>query len=179
MNLFSLVLLNLMFSLSANAALQMKPGKWRIQSTVSTEGKPAVDPMAKMREAMAKMTPEQKKQMEEMMGKMGHAGKNQDSKAPKFGFDKDGMTMCYTKEMLETGLDVKKKQEAQKCKVSDHKRTDKSISMKFKCEDGSSGTTEWKLSDDTHMTGITKTQSAKGKKGEINFKAEFLTSKCD
>lgn len=164
------------------ASLNMKPGKWRIATTMSQEGKAQVDPMAKMREAMGKMTPAQKKQMEEMMAKMGKnlaQGKADVNKLPKVGFDKDGMTICYTKEMLEGDLGLQKQQEDQKCKVSDFNKTSSKISMKFTCEDGASGEGQWTITDPTHLNGVTKLVSAKGTKSEIKFKAEFLTAKCD
>lgn len=162
-------------STSALANFIMKPGKWRLETQMSAEGKPQIDPMAKMREAMKDMTPAQRKQMEEMMAKMGKTNPDM----PKVGFDKNGMTICYTKEMLEGDLGLKKQQEDQKCKVSDFTKSPTKISMKFKCEDGASGDSQWNITDPTHMNGVTKIVSSKGKKSEIKFKAEFLTAKCD
>jgi|GEM_PF-4133979 len=165
----------LAFTTSALASVIMKPGKWRLETQMSTEGKAQVDPMAKMREAMKDMTPAQRKQMQDMMAKMGKSNPDM----PKVGFDPNGMTICYTKEMLEGDLGLKKQQEDQKCKVSDFQKSSTKISMKFKCEDGASGDSVWNITDATHMNGLTKINDAKGKKSEIKFKAEFLTAKCD
>ncbi len=165
----------LIVSSSAMANLLMKPGKWRMETQMSADGKEQIDPMAKMREAMKDMPPAQRKQMEDMMAKAGKSNPDM----PKIGFDKNGMTICYTKEMLDGDLGLKKQQEDQKCKVSDFKKTSNKISMKFKCEDGASGDSQWNITDSTHMNGVTKIVSSKGKKSEIKFKAEFLTAKCD
>lgn len=157
------------------ASVIMKPGKWRLETQMSTDGKPQVDPMAKMREAMKDMTPAQRKQMQDMMAKMGKTNPDM----PKVGFDPNGMTICYTKEMLDGDLGLKKQQEDQKCKVSDFQKSSTKISMKFKCEDGATGDSVWNITDATHMNGLTQLKDAKGKKSQIKFKAEFLTAKCD
>ncbi len=166
---------------SAQAVLNMKPGKWRIQTTMVGSDGTKADPMAKMRDALAKMSPEKRKQMEAMMAQMKQTVQkaHPNQKMPDVQFDKDGMTMCYTKEMLNSGLDEKKKHEARKCKITDHQQTSTLVSMKFNCENGSSGTTEWKVVDDTHMSGSTKTVNSKGQKHEVDYKAQFLSAKCD
>ncbi len=180
MKSFTYALVLTLMSLSANAALMMKPGKWRIQSTITRDGKVQESPQAKMQAAMKSMTPEKRKEMEAMMGKMkARLGQDKAVKGPQFGFDEKGMTMCYTKEMLESGLGTKEQHEKQKCKISDHVQTPKLVSMKFTCENGSSGSSEWKVIDETHMTGTTKMVSTKGSKMETHMKAEFLSSKCD
>jgi hypothetical protein len=175
MKQFLLVLSLIIISAPVMASLAIKPGKWRIETQMSTEGKAQIDPMAKMREAMKDMTPAQRKQMQDMMAKMGKTNPDM----PKVGFDPNGMTICYTKEMLDGDLGLKKQQEDQKCKVSDMQKSSTKISMKFKCEDGASGDSQWNITDSTHMNGVTKIVTSKGKKSEIKFKAEFLTAKCD
>jgi hypothetical protein len=175
MKLSLLTMMILTLSSPAMAKLIMKPGKWKLETAISQEGKSVGDPMAKMREAMKDMSPAQRKQMEEMMAKMTKTNPDM----PKVGFDKNGMTICYTKEMLEGDLGLKKQQEDQKCKVSDFIKTSSKMSMKFKCEDGATGDSQWNITDPTHMTGLTRLVSAKGKKSEVKFKAEFLSAKCD
>ncbi len=159
----------------AFAGLGAKPGKWKLETQISQDGKSMGDPMAKMREAMKDMSPAQRKQMEEMMAKMTKTNPDM----PKVGFDKNGMTICYTKEMLDGDLGLKKQQEDQKCKVSDLEKSSSSMSMKFKCEDGAYGDTKWKVTDPTHMSGVTNIVTGQGKKSEVRFKAEFLSAKCD
>lgn len=172
---FLLTLSIFTISSSAMASLIMKPGKWRLETQMSAEGKEQIDPMAKMREAMKNMTPAQRKQMEDMMAKMGKSNPDM----PKVGFDKNGMTVCYTKEMLDGDLGLKKQQEDQNCKVSDFQKTTNKITMKFKCEDGASGDSVWNITDPSHLNGLTKIVTSKGKKSEIKFKAQFLSAKCD
>ncbi len=173
-----IILLALLMSANIYAAtpLGMKPGKWRINTMMKNAGGKAEDPMAKLGEAMKNMTPEQRKEMQAMMAKMGQDKKQA---GPQVGFDSKGMTVCYTKELLENGLDNKKDREKSKCKISDHKQTAKMASMNFKCENGSSGRSEWNVVDETHIKGKTTTISDKGEKHEMAYKAEFLSSKCD
>ena len=170
-----LLALFLILTSPAFAGLGAKPGKWKLETQISQDGKSIGDPMAKMREAMKDMSPAQRKQMEEMMAEMTKTNPDM----PKVGFDKNGMTICYTKEMLDDDLGLKKQQEDQKCKVSDFTKTTNKISMKFKCADGATGDSQWSITDPTHMTGRTKLVSGKGQKSEVKFKAEFLSAKCD
>ncbi len=141
------------------------------------------DPMEKLKEAMKNMTPQQRKEMETMMANMSkRMNQNkppQDKNAPKVAFDKDGMNICYTAEMLNSGLGIKETQEKEKCRVYDHVVTPKLMTMKFRCKNGSSGQTEWMVIDDTHMSGWTKTTDSKGIQSQINYKAQFLNAKCD
>ncbi len=160
----------------AHASFQIKPGKWKIESTLTSGGK-TVNPTAKLSEAMKKMTPEQKKQMETLMAKMGNSQKTKN--APQVGFEGNGMTMCYTKEMLESGAHFNHPQEKQNCKISDQHQSPQQVTMSFTCADGSSGNTVWNIVDDEHMNGINKITTAKGQKSEIKYKAQYLTSKCN
>lgn len=186
MKSISFALMIFSFALSAQAALMMKPGKWRINSTMTHDGKTAPSSggmMAKRNAAMRNMTPAKRKEMEQMMAKMrekfGQKHGMPDQAMPKVGFDKDGMTVCYTKEMLESGLNLKKEHEARKCKISDQKHTPQLVSMKFNCENGSAGSSEWRVIDETHMSGSTKIVNAKGSKSEVKYQAEYLGAKCD
>jgi hypothetical protein len=81
--------------------------------------------------------------------------------------------------MLENGLDLKKKQEEQKCKVSEHKVSGDSITMNFKCENGSSGKGVWKVLSDSEMKGVMNMVSEKGEKSEIRHHSKFISTKCD
>ena len=168
------LLFTLLFSFSAQAALLMKPGKWRIETLIKRDGTggQVVNPMAKMNEAMKTMPPEQRKEIEAMTAKM------RNKEMPKIGFDKGGMTVCYTKEMLESGLDIRKNQEAQKCRIFNHKISSSLVSMNFRCDNGTTGDTEWKVINETNLTGRTKTVNAQGKKSLMNYKATYLGKDC-
>ena len=91
---YLVILLTMGFvSESALAALSIKPGLWTVQSILKRDGQ-EIDAGKMMKEAMAKMSPEQRKQMEAMMAKMGGEG------GPAFRMGDNGMQVCYTKELL-------------------------------------------------------------------------------
>lgn len=159
-----ILLLSLLLSLSAEAALKLKPGKWKIDSTIISGGKEF-----KPERTLSKLTPEQRKQMEAVMKAKG---------APHVSADGNAMIMCYTKEMLNSGLGLKEDQEKRNCQVSDHQTTDHRVSMTFKCTDGSHGNSVWTVVDDEHLSGTNTIIASNGKKSEMKYKAEFLTANC-
>ncbi len=66
-------LLVLLSALAASGAWAQKltPGLWENTITVATQGGPAGNPMAQMQERLAKLPPEQRKQMEAMLAQQG------------------------------------------------------------------------------------------------------------
>ncbi|MBY0515445.1 MAG: DUF3617 domain-containing protein [Bacteriovoracaceae bacterium] len=165
--------LTLVFSAHALAGTSMKPGSWKIQTKMSTDGKAQVDPMAAMGEALKKMPAAQRKMVEEAMNK---AMKEQGQSGLKM--DKDGVTVCYTKDMLDSDLGLKKQYETQKCNISNYIKSDSSISLSFLCPDGAKGDLKMTITDPTHFNGITKMVSAKGVASEIITTAQFVSEKC-
>ncbi len=163
----------------AQANFAITPGKWRVETKVSTGGKEQVDPLAAMREALSKMPAAQRKLVEDAMAKANQDQAKANKHMPKVGFDQQGMTLCYTKEMLDTDMGLQKQYQDQKCEVSNLVKTSSQISLTFKCKNGSSGDVKWSLVDATHMTGQTKLVAADGKKSDIQMKAEFLSAQCD
>ena len=69
------IALNLLLAASAQAQLQtqMQPGLWETTVQMKSQSGEMEKAMAQAQAAMAKMTPEQRKQMEAMMGKNGMA----------------------------------------------------------------------------------------------------------
>ena len=94
----NLLLLSFIFSSTSFAALSIKPGLWNIEVKMNKDGK-VTDPHAKMAAAMAKMSPEQNKQMQAMMAKMSAKAGYGEGGSP-FGFGEHGLQVCYTNEML-------------------------------------------------------------------------------
>jgi hypothetical protein len=78
---------------SAAGAQNLKPGLWEVTHKMQTGSGQMEESMAQMRKEMAGMPPEQRKMMEEMMGKQGGAK----------GGPAGGMSVkvCMTKEMVE------------------------------------------------------------------------------
>lgn len=160
---FSILVLS--FAVQA-ATFQVAPGLWEVKYLVKTEGK-TIDPHAEMKKVMAKMTPEQKKQMEAMMAKMGNGG-----------VSPDGMKVCLTQEMLEKDTALMQK-ENKDCTMNFTEKSATKINATFNCKDGAKGTAVWNIKSggkayDGHMN-ITQ---AKGKTAEINFDGQWAASDC-
>ncbi len=151
------------------AALAIKPGLWSIQSIVKHGGQ-EYDAGKIMKEAMAKMSPEQKKQMEAMMKKMGKNG-------PAFSMSDKGMQVCFSQEMLKNEEFLNQHQD-QKCKTAFPVKTSKHVVAEFKCESGTSGTADWQVKDSTHYIGKVSFNDKGGQKTEVNYKAEFVNTDC-
>ncbi len=160
------LMLFLLVSLSY-AAIDINPGLWEVEMKISSGGK-EIDPMAEVKKAMAKMSPEQKKQMEAMMKKMG--------KKVELG-DSGGFKVCYTKEMLAKDENIAK-QKNKKCKTSDLVRAENKIKMNFECEDGTKGTGIWTIIDKESYKGDMDMTSAQGKSGKVIFNGKFSKKDC-
>lgn len=103
----------------AAAQTTLKPGLWEIQQ--SFKGNPELDEaMKEMREQMASMPPEERKQMEAMMARQGVG------MAP----GGQGMRMCMTKEMVERN-DIAGQQGD--CRTTQQQRSGNSMKVVFTC----------------------------------------------
>ena len=173
-----IILFSLFISLSSSAALSIKPGLWTVETKVKKDGK-EYDPQAKMREAMAKMSPEQKKQMEAMVAKMSEKmGQKNSAAMGSIGITDQGMQICYTEKMLENEELITKNKHQQDCETTFPVKTSTRVVTEFKCKNGSSGTAEWNVKDSTHYQGAVKMTTAKGEKAEVNYVASFTSSDC-
>jgi hypothetical protein len=104
------------------AAQTLKPGLWELQH--KSGGNAEVDKaMADMREQMASMPPEQRKQMEAMMASRGM----QMSPSAAGGM---AMKMCMTKEMVERNEINDKRGD---CKTTQKQRSGNTLKMAFTC----------------------------------------------
>jgi len=131
-------------------AQTMKPGLWEINNKAS--GGQMDQAMAEMQKQMAQMSPEERKQMEAMMGQRGVR------MAPSGG----GMAvqMCMTKEMVERN-DMPTRDG---CKTTRNERSGNTIKMAFTCTNPpSSGEGEVKFTPESYTSHMTVKTVAKGK----------------
>lgn len=146
---------------TAQAAFKLKPGLWEVESKTSVNGK-AADHMAKMQEAMKKMTPEQRAQMEKMMGSKG------------IGFGDKGMKVCHNERTASPeGLVQDPKS---KCTITDKKDLADGIRFNIKCDKGT-GIAEYHATSDSSYSGWNEFETAKGK-SRIEFTGKFLSKDC-
>jgi hypothetical protein len=149
----------------AYSALDMKPGLWKVDMVIKTNGK-EIRPQTEMQKAIAKMPEAKRKQMLEMMGEV------QPSIDPN-----GGTKVCYSKAMLEKPESIGQ-QAAKKCTTKLVTNKPKKVVTNFKCEDGTKGDATWSVKNSKSYTGLVNIVSAKGEKSEINYKADFVTEDC-
>ncbi len=147
---------------SWSAQAFMKTGLWEIQTQF---GDQKSDPMAKMREAMAKMPAEKRKQMEAMMQGMGVAAGSK------------GIKICVDETEAKQG-DFLHRNENAKCQSKVVTKNAKNVVTEFNCEDGTKGRAEYEFPNTDEFKGVTKVTNAKGKTTEIKHQAKFLAKDC-
>lgn len=156
----SILFLTFITSLSAQAF--MKPGLWEIQTQF---GDKKTDPMAKMREALAKMPAEKRKQMEAMMQGMGVAA------------GAKGIKICIDEAEAKQG-DFLHRDEKSKCQSKVVTKTATNLVTEFTCENGSKGRAEYEFPSENEFKGLTKVTNPKGKSTEIKHQAKFVAKDC-
>lgn len=154
----------LFVSAFAHAAVNIKPGLWKINMIVNADGK-EMNPAAQMQKAMANMPPERKKMMMEMMSKM-NSGMSPDG----------GMQVCYTKKSLEKPEALAQKQD-KNCKTTIVTQTPTKVVTNFKCENGSSGDGTFTMKDSESYLGVMNLDN-KGKKSTIKYEGKFVSADC-
>ncbi len=153
----------------AHAALDIKPGLWEVRLKLIGKGK-EIDPQAELQKALENMNPEQRKRMQEMMGKMGN---NKTSMGP------GGMRLCYTSEMLSNEEIIHRQRQGQgQCTSTVVTRSPKKVEIKFNCKNGTQGDAKWNIIDDTHYSGEVNTVDAKGQKGQVNYQGTYIGPDC-
>jgi Protein of unknown function (DUF3617) len=169
MNKWILTLLLMVYPMGSFAALSIKPGLWSIQSVVRSGGQ-EYDAGKMMKQAMDQMPPEQRKQMEAMMSKMGKGG-------PAFNLNDKGMQVCFSQEMLknEEFLNQHKNHD---CKSTFPVKTSNHVVAEFKCANGSEGKVDWIVKDPTHYAGRATMSDSSGNKTEVNYQASFVKADC-
>jgi hypothetical protein len=169
MNKLLLIALIMSYPISSFAALSIKPGLWSIQSKVKTGGQ-EYDAGKMMKDAMDQMPPEQKKQMEAMMAKMGKGGSA-------FHLSDKGMQVCFSQEMLKNE-EFLNQQKNQDCKSTFPIKTPTHVVAEFKCANGSEGKLDWTVKDSTHYAGKAVMSDPSGNKTEVNYNASFVKADC-
>lgn len=141
----------LAFGTAPAHAQSMRPGLWESSSKMG--GSPEMDKaMAQMQQQMAGLPPDQRKQMEAMMGKQG------------IQMGARGVTtkMCITQEMIDHGRFQQEQQG--NCKTTITEKTGSSMKMNFSCKDPvSNGAAVYAFQGDSAYTMNMKiTSAAKG-----------------
>ncbi|AZZ36128.1 hypothetical protein CIK05_04745 [Bdellovibrio sp. qaytius] len=148
-------------AIQAHAAFKIKPGLWEIETKINNKGQ-SEDMGAKMQEAMKKMKPEQRAQMEKMMGSHG------------MGFGEKGMKVCHTDKTSTAESMVQNPKN--KCTVTDKEDLADGVKFKIKCEKGN-GAAEYHMTSDTSYSGWNEFETAHGK-NKMEFKGKFLSADC-
>jgi len=169
MNWMLALSLSLVFIPPSFAALSIKPGLWTMETKMKKDGK-EYDPQAQMKAAMAKMSPEQKKQMQAMMEKMGHG-------ASAFNLNEKGIQICFTGEMLKNEEFLNQHRDSE-CATVFPIKTANHVVTEFKCKSGATGKAEWTVKDSTHYSGIVNMTDKKGTQSEIDYRGTFASADC-
>jgi hypothetical protein len=164
----------LVLAASAAGAQSLKPGLWEVTHKMQTSGDPkGQDRMAQMNQQMAKMPPEQRKKVEEMMAKNGV---KMGSGSPGGGMS---MKICMTKEMVERN-DVPAQQGD--CKTTRQSRSGNTMKTAFSCGNPpSSGEGQITfLNSEAYTTKMVMTSMASGKPQKIDMEGggKWLGADC-
>jgi Protein of unknown function (DUF3617) len=156
-------------------AQKLAPGLWENTSTMKDTSAEGAARMAKMQEQLAKMPPEQRKMMEQMMAKQG-GGDAMGMMAGK----PTTMRVCISPE--QAALDYTPSHDA-RCKSDAVERSGKTLRAKFTCsgEPPSTGETEFTLSSDKAFTGrvvVTTLRQGQPARMEISQSGRWLEANC-
>lgn len=152
--------ISLQVSSIAYAAFKIKPGLWEIQSKTSVNGQ-SVDAGKQMNQALKKMSPAQRQQMENMMGAKG------------INFGDKGIKVCHSEE---ASTEKNLIQKDDNCKITDKKELSDGIKFNIKCETGS-GSAEYHLTSENSYKGWNEFQTKQGK-SRTEFLGQFLSADC-
>ena len=175
MTSFTRTLLGLTLGLAALVAQAQKvtPGLWETQTEMKVGNADMQAQMKRAQEQMAKMPPEQRKMMEDMMAKqgvqMGAAG------------GKPSIRYCLTKEQAERNQFPTDNEG--RCKQDSLERSGNTVRFKYSCSNPpSSGTGEATfISDKAYtMKMVVEGTSAKGQSGQMQLasSAKWVASDC-
>lgn len=162
-----LLILTALSMSSSFAALDMKTGLWKVEVKVNNGGK-EVNLQSEMQKALAKMPPERKKQMMEMMAKMNTGA----------GMSENGdLQVCYNEKMLGNEASMLQQNKDKKCDTKIKEKSSKKFVAEFNCTDGTKGTATWNVTSQTSYSGNVKAEKA-GKITEINHQGQFVSKDC-
>ena len=159
---------------AAGAAAQTtKPGLWEITNKMQSSSGETEKAMANMEKQLAGMSPEQRKQMQDMMAKQGM------SMAPGRGGGMS-MKMCITKEMAERN-EMPQQQQGD-CKTTRSPRSGNTMKFSYVCaQPPSSGEGEMTFNGDTAYTmkmNTTTTVKGKPEKMTMDASGKWLAADC-
>jgi len=153
-------------------AQTMKPGLWEMQTRMQSGSGEMEKAMAQMQQQMASMTPEQRKMMQDMMGKQG------------VGIGAGGpggmsVKVCMTKEMVERN-EIPAQQGD--CKSTSSPRSGNTMKFAFSCtKPPSSGEGEVTfVSPQAYTSKMTVNTSASGKSEKMTMESQgkWLSAEC-
>lgn len=157
----------------AAQAQALKPGLWQMTSQTQSASGEMEKAMAEMQKQMAAMSPEQRKQMQDMMAKQGVS----------VGAGAGGgmqIKVCLTKEMVERNEVMG--QQPGDCKTAVSPRSGSTQKMSFVCtKPPSSGEAEVRYtSPEAYSSRMTVRSSARGKEETmtINSQGQWLGAAC-
>jgi hypothetical protein len=156
--IFALTLPTLSFAKMSN----LKPGKWLMTMTMMKDGKEH-DPLAEMRAAVAKMPPEQRKEVEaSLRGQLGNVT------------DK-GTEICYSQKSFEQ---VAMAKPAENCESKIIEDSATKFRSTFSCKDGSKGDSNFNISGDNQIAGTINVTTASGDKTSVKNNMKFVSQDC-
>ena len=143
-------------STSAFAALDMKPGLWSVDMKVYDDNK-TID-----------ITEEMKKNVSQLKDHMGkHASIGKDGK----------LQVCYSQKLLNSP-EVLTASRQSNCKTDVVKDTPTLVSTRFKCDDGTSGNSNWTVKNAKTYHGKIHMVTPNGEPTDIKYTGNFLSSDC-
>ncbi len=170
-----MIKLSMIFSIlfGMNLALanySVKPGLWEYSVAGNVNGQ-NINIQEQMKTAMANLTPEQRKKVQEMMGGSGANLSN------------GKMQVCLTKEMISenqmypqpNSTGGSKKDD--NCDFKTKKKTSRTFSGSFTCKDGSRGDVDWTMTSNTSYRG-TVNSITDGNRSTMNYTAKYISSNC-
>lgn len=164
----------LMLALATSASAQStKPGLWEITNKMQSSSGEMEKAMANMEKQLAGMSPEQRKQMQDMMAKQGMS----------IGASAGGgmsMKMCITKEMAERN-EIPQQQQGD-CKTTQSPRTGNTMKISYVCtQPPSTGEGVMTFNGDTAYTmkmNTTSTVKGKPEKMTMDASGKWLSADC-
>ena len=153
-------------------AQNLKPGLWEMSTQMQGGAAGSADAMSKMQSEMAKLPPEQRKMMEDMMAKQGM----QMGAAAGGGM---AIKLCLTQEMVERNEMAKQQGD---CTHTSSPRSAKTMKFTFVCtKPPSSGEGEVTFSSpEAYSSRVSVTSTARGKpeKTDIQSSGRWLGADC-
>jgi hypothetical protein len=159
-----LILTLLIASPSAWSALNMKPGLWKMNMRIVSEGKPVE--VTGQSPNPAKNIPEAEKQ--KLMSLMGKSNA---------GVGPNGETnVCYSKEAIRQPEKVAKPEP--KCETTLVTNTATKVVTNFKCPDGTTGDATWDVKAADTMMGMVNLRDPQGKTSQVSYNGKFQQDAC-